>query len=237
MALKQCPGSSTFAQPRIEIVACPDCGGDVEVWSDEADGMCPACRKPVIRKNTQACMDWCRYASQCLGDEKYKQYRTMKTQVRKQALVQAMHDCLRHDEPAKARALRTMEFAEDILCEEQSADPNVVIAAAVLGDLACPCSTAPDGGGAPGPVATVLEKLEYPNGFIKAVCAIVGREKDPADGKDINFRVVYDARLLAAEAARISGTGAAEAVPPTLLTEAGRKIMEKMKGAALCHGS
>ena len=67
MDMNQCPGFSAFARLKLEIVTCPDCGGDVEVWSDEAHGMCPACKKAVVRKNTQACMDWCRYASHVLA--------------------------------------------------------------------------------------------------------------------------------------------------------------------------
>jgi len=236
--MKQCPGSSAFAQPKLEIVECPDCGGDVEVWSDEADGLCPACKKPVVRRNTQACMDWCRYAVQCLGEVKYKQYRTMKTQMRKQALVQAMQDYLGKDEPRKARALRTMAFAEEILCEERDADPNVVMAAAVLGDLTCPCTQAATGSGpaaaadAAGPVATILEKLEYPNGFVKAVCTIVGRPQPGPEEKDLNFRIVHDARLLA-----FSSDTAVASVPSGLLTAAGRRLGERKKGTEQCHAS
>ncbi len=213
MGMKACPGSGAFAQPKIEIVSCPDCGGDVEVWSDEADGMCTACKKAVVRKNTQACMDWCRYAAQCLGEVKYKQYRTLKTQMRKQALVQAMQDHLGADEPRKASALRTMACAEDILCEEKDADPNVVMAAAVLGGLACP--------GELDPVRAILEKLEYPNGFVKAVCAILAGLQQSGGEGDINFRIVHDARLLAAAADEARGGVAG------LLTAAGRKIAGK----------
>ena len=232
MGMKQCPGSGAFAQPKLEIVVCPDCGGDVEVWSDEADGLCPACKKAVVRKNTQACMDWCRYAVQCLGEAKYKQYHTMKTQMRKQALVQAMQDYLRRDEPRKARALRVMEYAEEILCEEKDADPNVVMAAAVLGELTCPCTQAAIGSDsaakadAADPVATILEKLEYPNGFVKAVCTIVGRCQPAAEEKNINFRIVHDARLLA-----FSSDAAVASAPSGLLTAAGRRVWERKKGA------
>ena len=126
-----------------------------------------------------------------LGDVKYKQYRTMKTQMRSSA--GAGHAGLpRADEPRKALALRTMAFAEEILCKEQDADPNVVIAAALLGDLTCPRmppanGTAPTAdAGAAEPVRTILEKLEYPNGFVKAVRSILAaRSRRP--GKTISI--------------------------------------------------
>jgi ribosomal protein S27E len=60
MGLKRCSGATAFSQPKIEVVPCPDCGTDVEVWSDEATGQCPSCSRTVIRTATQSCVDWCR---------------------------------------------------------------------------------------------------------------------------------------------------------------------------------
>ena len=47
MSFKRCPGSMAFAQPKIEIVRCPHCGDDAEVWTDEAEGKCRKCGKPL----------------------------------------------------------------------------------------------------------------------------------------------------------------------------------------------
>ncbi|MDP6490267.1 MAG: phosphohydrolase [Kiritimatiellia bacterium] len=80
MGFKRCPGSSGFTQPKIELLECPDCRQDVEIWSDETTGKCSSCGKTVSRTSTPACMDWCAHAEECLGEEKYKQYLKMKAE-------------------------------------------------------------------------------------------------------------------------------------------------------------
>jgi hypothetical protein len=69
-----CPGSSRFKQPQAEIVKCPFCEGDVEIWDDEAGASCPKCKRTVSRSGGQCCIDWCRHARECVGVETYKKY-------------------------------------------------------------------------------------------------------------------------------------------------------------------
>jgi len=71
----------SFTQPKIELVRCPHCGEDAEVWSDESDGKCAKCGQKVCRTTTQSCIDWCKYARECLGDEEHKRYQDMKTRI------------------------------------------------------------------------------------------------------------------------------------------------------------
>ncbi|GEM_PF-1726241 len=66
-----------FAQPKIELVRCPSCGNDAELWTDEADGTCTQCGKVVCRTTTQSCLDWCKYARECLGEEGHQKYQEM----------------------------------------------------------------------------------------------------------------------------------------------------------------
>lgn len=70
----KCPGSQAFSQPHPEDVKCPNCGTEVEIWSDEIKVKCPKCKKTVMRKQGQSCLDWCKYAKECLGEEGYKKY-------------------------------------------------------------------------------------------------------------------------------------------------------------------
>jgi DNA-directed RNA polymerase subunit RPC12/RpoP len=53
--IKGCPGAVTFRQVRPEDIVCPQCGNEVEIWSDE----------PLAR---------CRQASakECIGLAKYE---------------------------------------------------------------------------------------------------------------------------------------------------------------------
>ncbi len=46
MPAKRCPGSLGFVQPKPEMFACPACGREVEIWSDEAMRQCPVCKRP-----------------------------------------------------------------------------------------------------------------------------------------------------------------------------------------------
>ncbi len=182
----------SFTQPKIELVRCPHCGEDAEVWSDEADGKCAKCGKTVCRTTTQSCIDWCKYASECLGADEHKRYQDMKTRLRKESLLRAGEDYLA-DEPEKVRARARVGFAEKILERETAADPNVVIAASALLTVSSPGSDT-----TPTVVASeILHNLGYPEGFIKEVCGIVSHIHDTGEGESLNFRIVRDAEKLA----------------------------------------
>lgn len=75
-----CPGSSRFKQPQADIVICPFCSEEVEVWSDEAGASCPKCKRTVSRSGGQCCIDWCRFARECVGVDAYNKYMENKKQ-------------------------------------------------------------------------------------------------------------------------------------------------------------
>jgi len=70
----KCPGSQRFSQPQPEIINCPFCGTEMEIWTDEAKAKCPECKKVLTRKGGASCLEWCKYAKECVGDKVYKQY-------------------------------------------------------------------------------------------------------------------------------------------------------------------
>lgn len=70
----KCPGAERFRQPEPEMVKCPFCAGEVEIWTDEVKATCPNCKKTVMRQEGQSCLDWCRYAKECVGDQVYNKY-------------------------------------------------------------------------------------------------------------------------------------------------------------------
>ncbi len=235
MSFKRCPGSMAFAQPKIELVRCPTCGDDAEVWTDEAEGKCAKCGGTVCRTTTQSCIDWCKYARDCLGDEAHKKYQDMKTRLRKESLLKAAEAHLT-DERHRQLARDRVGFAEQILRREEAADPNVVLASsALLGagssgpesrDTAATATASREYEPTPA-AAAILHELGYPEGFIKEVCAILlhlGRA-ETSDG--INFRIVHDADLLANDAAGRGGDGmdrAQATVPERYLTATGRSL-------------
>jgi hypothetical protein len=135
---KRCPGSLVFMQPKPEIFPCTTCGADTEIWSDESEGHCAACGATVVRYAGQSCVDWCKHARECLGDDKYKRYGLMRASMRKHALISAMEDYFgKNCEPVE-HSKKIIDYAELILAEksadESTADPNVVFAGAALLD-------------------------------------------------------------------------------------------------------
>ena len=217
MSAKWCPGSARLRQPKPEFFTCPNCGNEVEIWSDEAIRACPSCGDQVFRMGMQSCLDWCKFAAECVGEEKYKQYGELKAAVRKEALVRAMEDYFDGDTRRVCHAEKVMGYAEQILAEEEGADPNVVLAAAVLHDIGIRNAEARHGSSAavhqetegPPVARDILARLEYPSQFVDEVCDIIGHHHHPRDVETVNFKVVYDADLLV----NIEETGKGEPAP------------------------
>jgi DNA-directed RNA polymerase subunit RPC12/RpoP len=67
-----CPGAVNVREARPEEIACPQCGGEVEIWSDEVSARCPLCGDRVSREQGPSCIDWCSSAELCVGIEKYQ---------------------------------------------------------------------------------------------------------------------------------------------------------------------
>jgi hypothetical protein len=204
---KRCPGSLVFMQPKPDTIPCVACGADTEIWSDEAEGKCPSCGATVVRYASQSCVDWCKHARECLGEDKYKQYGQMKAAMRKHALVNAMTQAMMPHLGGAAkrieRAKKAAGYAELILAEEPAADPNVVFAAAVLLTVGeadtqadrSPSPPDPDKNTCPPQVPDILRTLGYADDFIAEVCGII--TGDSRLRNRINFQIVHDAALLA----------------------------------------
>ena len=70
-----CPGSIGLRQPKPEEVPCHRCSEEVEIWSDEIKARCPSCGALVTRDVPPSCIDWCKWAEQCVGTEIYDRMR------------------------------------------------------------------------------------------------------------------------------------------------------------------
>ncbi len=67
----QCPGQDT-RKLRVALYKCPNCGAEVEMFSDELRIKCPKCEKYVYKEKVPSCIDWCASARQCLGEEMWQ---------------------------------------------------------------------------------------------------------------------------------------------------------------------
>jgi len=74
---KGCPGAVNFREVRPDYIDCPFCGAEMEVWSDEPVAKCPACDREVTQSRDASCIDWCAYARECVGHEKYERLMIM----------------------------------------------------------------------------------------------------------------------------------------------------------------
>jgi DNA-directed RNA polymerase subunit RPC12/RpoP len=67
-----CPGSKLFKEIRPEYIACPHCGAETELWSDELVIRCKSCGGIIAQKRGASCIDWCRFAKECIGAQKWE---------------------------------------------------------------------------------------------------------------------------------------------------------------------
>lgn len=58
--------------PTIEEKICPQCGHTVEVFSTDTEVACENCGF-IIYNDALSCVQWCKYARQCVGDAMYEQ--------------------------------------------------------------------------------------------------------------------------------------------------------------------
>ena len=68
----KCPGQDT-CKLRVELYKCPNCGAEVEIFSDETHTKCQKCGTMVFREKMPSCIEWCSSARQCLGEERWQQ--------------------------------------------------------------------------------------------------------------------------------------------------------------------
>ena len=50
---------------------CPRCGNEIEIFSVDTEATCDKCGY-TIYNDTLSCVQWCKYAKQCVGEETYQ---------------------------------------------------------------------------------------------------------------------------------------------------------------------
>jgi predicted RNA-binding Zn-ribbon protein involved in translation (DUF1610 family) len=70
----KCPGAFRIRQAEPETIKCFSCGVEVEIWTDEIKTQCPKCKTTVLREQQQSCIEWCKYAKECVGVKAYNKY-------------------------------------------------------------------------------------------------------------------------------------------------------------------
>jgi len=81
MLKESCPGSREIKEPKPEEIKCRNCSENIEIWSDETETKCKHCGKMNMRLLGPTCIEWCAFAKECVGEEKYK--RLVKAKIQK----------------------------------------------------------------------------------------------------------------------------------------------------------
>jgi DNA-directed RNA polymerase subunit RPC12/RpoP len=238
-----CPGSRLLRQPTPELYPCPNCGMEVEIWSDELKRVCPSCKKTVLRPGGMSCLEWCKFGKDCVGEATFASYQRDRAVGMKKRLMEALERHFGED-------CRRIEHAREVLAEteelmkSEEAQWHIVVPAALLHDVGIKPAEEKYGSSEPRyqeqegpPVARgILLKLGFQMRDIDEVCDIIGHHHCPRARETANFRVLYDADVLVnlrASAAARSRIELQELIEGRFLTRAGRLRAAELAGLGL----
>ena len=69
MIMDSCQGKPRT--PTIHEKVCPQCGSIIELFSTDTEVACEKCGF-LAYNDTLSCVQWCKYARKCVGDEMYE---------------------------------------------------------------------------------------------------------------------------------------------------------------------
>ena len=69
MILDGCQGKPRT--PEVIEKICPNCGAVIEMFSVDTEMACEKCGF-VAYNDTLSCVQWCKYAKECVGEEMYE---------------------------------------------------------------------------------------------------------------------------------------------------------------------
>jgi len=202
----RCPGqdTSTWKPGDIFEVSCPHCGQPIEFFKDDVTRTCRGCgHKATNPRLDFGCAAHCAYADQCRQDLP-RDEGSAHDQLLKTRIAQAVTDYFESDTRRIKHAFRVAEHAAALL-EHVPADRAVVMAAAYLHDIGIRQAEERYQSAAPRlqhelgpPVAQkILAGLGADARLIEEVCDIIGHHHSPGPQETQNFKVLYDADLLA----------------------------------------
>ncbi len=238
MAIDFCPGSQKFRQPQPEEVKCPNCGREAEIWTDEIQITCPNCKHVILRiKEGASCLDWCRYALECVGERVYNNYMQNKSVTTKEKLIKELEDYFGTDTKRINHAKKVMGFAEELLKQEK-ADWHIVIPASILHDVGIKVAEEKYGSSAghlqekegPEIARKILLKMGFKKEDIIEICDIIKYHHSPGKLTSQNFKLLYDADWLVNLKDEVDTKNKVKLkaiIEKVFLTDTGRKLAEK----------
>ncbi len=201
--LFECSGSEKIKRPVPESVKCPSCSEELEIWSDEVEAKCQACGAVYRRQLLQTCLDWCKFAQDCLGKARFNTYSKNKTILLKEKLLEALEEYFGTDTKRINHAKKVLAFSEELLAKE-GGDWNIVVAASILHDVGIKPAEEKYNSSAghwqeklgPQIARQILQPYGVKKEDIEQICQIIGHHHSPGALSTKNFAIVCDADWL-----------------------------------------
>jgi HD superfamily phosphohydrolase YqeK len=233
----KCPGQDMqYWKPGAIFEAkCPECDHEVEFFKDDTARKCDHCGHRFANpKMDFGCAAYCQFAEQCLGTLP-PELMAEKENLLKNRIAIEMKKYFKTDFKRIGHASRVARYAERIGKNEKG-NMAVILAAAYLHDIGIHeaerkyNSTAPKYQEKEGaPIAqSILEKLDAQKELIEEVVDIIEHHHHPRSEETINFKVLYDADLIAnleddSKEKQINPDRLNRIIEKSFLTDSGRK--------------
>jgi len=238
----KCPGQDIrYWKPgAIFEVKCPECGHEVEFFKDDPSRKCDKCGHRFINPEMDfGCASYCKFAEQCIGTLP-PEFLANREDLLKDRVALEMKKYFKQDFKRIGHAIRVAHYAERI-GKNEGGNLAVILSAAYLHDIGiyesagAKASAAAENHKKTGlPVAiSIMTKLGAKKELIDEVCDIIGRNHHLPSDADINFKIVYDADLIANLEEKqkenpMNNEDLAGFIEKTFLTESGRKEARKI---------
>lgn len=214
----KCPGQDTrFWKPdAVFEVACPECGGMVEFFKDDADRKCSRCGHRFANPHMDfGCAAYCPYAEQCVGNLP-PDVAAQREELLKDRVAVEVKRFFKSDFKRIGRAVKVARHAERI-GRDSGGDIAVIMCAAYLHDV-----------GGPSAVRRIMEKVQAPEGLISTVLGMIERFGQPRKDADVNFKSVFDALQIVHMAGMkndrfVDAADLTEMMETVLLSDAGKR--------------
>ncbi|MCA1794780.1 MAG: HD domain-containing protein [Desulfotignum sp.] len=234
----KCPGQDTqyWDQNAIFETRCPECGHAMEFFKDDATRRCGHCRKKIVNpKMDFGCAAYCKFAEQCLGTLP-EEFVAQQEDLLKDRVAVEMKRYFAADFKRIGHAGRVARYAEKI-GKKEKANLAVVLCAAYLHDIGIKNAEEKHGSSqakyqhieGPPVAKEILENLGAKEELVKEVCDIIAHHHHPGPDETTNFKVVYDADMLAnmvecQEKEQIDSDTLSKKIFRIYLTDAGREL-------------
>lgn len=202
MLINKCPGQDK-KNIGAEGLKCTGCGYEIEVFSDEIKIKCPKCGNISVKKVLPSCVDWCKAAAECVGQDTYTKHLKDKSILLKEKLLKELEQYFGADTKRINHAKKVLDFSEELL-RKVGGDWHIVVPAAILHDVGIKIAEEKYGSNAghlqekegPAVARKILLSLGINKTDIDEICEIIAHHHTPGKINSNNFKLLHDSDWL-----------------------------------------